>query len=492
MADIGLTVQERTGVQQPVISGAVLNKVAVMVKSQLGPENKAISITSLSQFKNAFGPPVDGEYGYHVVKGIFQNADPAGPELQVVRPVSSSGTASSHQESQNAGSDTLTFTAGYLGDDSTGAEGDNTKVEITSFGSNWRVNVYRNEDGVDQLKETFDGVTESNIESKINGNSQFVTVSITSSFSLSTLSGLSKTALSGGADPSYPSDLSSSDFDTLDNKTLSLVTSSDWHSTTSASAIESYCAGRNDCMGVVAVPFGTSVSNVNSSYSTNLLQSRSFLAAYYNWITVGDSQEGADLDIPPVGHVIGTYYLRKNEAEGGYAHIPPAGLNYSMRGVRDVEREINQTQLNTLVREDGVNPITFYKGYGNVVRTSRTLSTTNKYYSVHVRRSLNFLVESFKNSLGSFEQKPNNPETRETLRSSLNSFLTKQYQNGMFQTEGGFDNNVKITCDESNNPASVRENRELVADVAVRIVAVAESVIINLTSVNQTTDISEV
>lgn len=77
------------------------------------------------------------------------------------------------------------------------------------------------------------------------------------------------------------------------------------------------------------------------------------------------------------------------------------------------------------------------------------------------------------------EQEPNNENTRSRLTRSALKFLGDLYNRGMFETRGGFENNVSFKCDEDNNPIQVVNQRKLVADNVVRFVEVAETVEIN-------------
>jgi len=46
-----------------------------------------------------------------------------------------------------------------------------------------------------------------------------------------------------------------------------------------------------------------------------------------------------------------------------------------------------------------------------------------------------------------------------------------------------------VVCDESNNPAEVRELRDFVVDVAVKVNTFAETITLNFTNVGQNTDV---
>ena len=66
----------------------------------------------------------------------------------------------------------------------------------------------------------------------------------------------------------------------------------------------------------------------------------------------------------------------------------------------------------------------------------------------------------------------------------VDDFRNKLYNNGMFETIGGFDNNVKIKCDAENNDLASRKNRKLVCDITMNFVEVAEEVNMQLIQAN--------
>ena len=170
----------------------------------------------------------------------------------------------------------------------------------------------------------------------------------------------------------------------------------------------------------------------------------------------------------------------------------PAGLDVSLRDALDIEfRKLSDTQLERLVHDIGINAIMFVAGRGFVIRTSRTASSLSPNYSVHIRRSLNFVRDSLLNNLGFLEQEPNNDITRTRVRDVLNSFFQTLYNAGMFETRGGYDNNVAIKCDEENNPDSVVSQRKLVVDITLRFVEIAELIEVNLQATREGILVSE-
>lgn len=487
MSQIGLNVVERAGSPVANIQPNDLTNVAVVVDTLLGPINEVFPITSVAQFQILFGGPSSSKLSFHEVKSLFRNAAPNPVNLYALR-LATGGTAASFADGVSP--DQITFTRAYRGTESPGAEGDNTKVEvIAQANGDFRLNVFLvDADLGDVLVETFNDLTTANIEGNVNTQSNYVRVDLSGTYELSALV---KSALTSGSDPTYPTDLGGEDLSAFDNENVQLMFAPDYSEATSAAALEAYAAGRNDVLAISAPPLTTTDSTIDADYSTQLLQAKSFLSSVFNWVYIDDSMGGEGIWTPGIGAYIGSYYIRKLVANGSFAFIAPAGLDVSLRGIKKVNNAYGSGTINTLVRDSGVNVIQFYKGYGFVVRTSRTMSTLSKHYSIHIRRSLNYLISTFRKQFGVFEQKPNNVKTRRQLKSVLDNFLLEEYNNGMFETIGGFDSNVLVTCDESNNTPQDRQNRRLNASTEMNFAEIAETVTISVQQVSGQVSASE-
>ena len=475
--NIGLQVIERQSNTSPTLIPGDVGNVAMVVQSPLGPEGKVIPLNSLDNFRTIFGGPDTSFQSYYEIKGLFENAEPFGTNVYCVRSVDTGGVAASHEE--GASPDTITFERAYLGEPSTGAKGNETAIQISQGGGEtFSLQVYiEDQNGNEVLVETISGLSTDNIEGRVNNRSKFVRVTVTGDY---TLAEIAKTNLAGGEDPTYPAEVSSTELGGFDNENVQLLFAPDYPGATSAQALEEYCAGRGDMLALASPELSVNKDNVKTEFSDTLLKAQSFLTGLFNWQKVDDGVGGDGLFTPAIGHVIGAYYIRKMNANGGHAFVPPAGLTISLRGIREQNQELTSADVETIVHDAGLNVIQFYRGYGFVVRTSRTMSTLDKHYSIHIRRSLNYLISSFRSQMGVFEQRQNNADTRRQLESSLTNFLFQEYQNGMFETIGGFEQNVGVVSNETNNDEQTRQARELVADVAMNFAEVAETVYVNL------------
>jgi hypothetical protein len=298
-----------------------------------------------------------------------------------------------------------------------------------------------------------------------------------------TSNGSNLIALEGGVDPGVPSNSGAiSNMDALLTKDIQRVFSTERTSFGWASSLEAWCSStKGDVLGLISTKSTETPSGDFTEYSP-LLIANSFIAAYFNWGYVDSAVSNGEKLIPLLGHIYGAYYCRKRQNNGGFAHIAPGGVNVSLRGINRLQfiEDLTPETVTKIVRTNGINVVNFVPRYGFVVESSRTMSTTNKYYSIHIRESKNFLIQSFRYQLKVFQQRPNNSIIRSSLRSTINLFLGKRYEEGMFDDVGGFENNVKVICDETNNGINVRKNRQLVADIILNFVEISEEVNLHL------------
>ena len=476
---IGLQVRELTGPSSPVLSPADLTNVGGVVKALRGPVNKVIFISSLKDYEIIFGPITSANQyvSYYEMRSLFQNAAPNDINVYVLRPANSGALGTPGVIAFGTSPNQITFSAAYYGDDSPGTYTNNFKVEVVADGSLFRCNVYDASSGSDVLVESIGGLATATIEGTLQSQSRYVKAVITGSY---TLAACTKTALATGTNPTAPTNLSATEYGYFDNYSVQTMFAPEWTALADHQALEVYCTGRNDCMGLIAATYATTTSDLVTTYGA-LSIAKSFLAGYFNWIKVPNYISGGTAQwIPGLGGVIGAYYIRQLVAEGGNAFVPPGGLRSSILGVLAQKYELSASAVEVMVHTNGWNVIQYYKGKGFVTRTSRLLATTSKYYSIHIRRSINFLISTFRTTLGEYEQRQNDVRTRAQIQNAINTFLTSQYSKGMFEKEGGYDNNVRVVCDTTNNDVNVRQNRQLVVDIYMNFAEVAETVYVNL------------
>ena len=201
-------------------------------------------------------------------------------------------------------------------------------------------------------------------------------------------------------------------------------------------------------------------------------------AFYFPWIEVADPLQGAGtrVAVPPSGHVAGIY--ARSDAERGVHKAPANEVVLGALGVHYQVSKILQATLNPV----GVNCIRSFdatvKVYG-----ARTLASDPQgdpeWTYVNVRRLINFLRESIDEGTQWVVFEPNAPELWSRIRRNLTAFLNTVWASGALlgaTPEQAF----YVRCDETTNPAEVRELGRVVAEIGVAVVRPAEFVIFRL------------
>lgn len=102
--------------------------------TERGPADKAILITSFSEFTKIFGGPVDNENMYYSVRSFFQNGGTACYVVRMYSDASNPVTASYTFDNEATGADLLKISAGYRGLDSYGIGGNSLTVRMALSG----------------------------------------------------------------------------------------------------------------------------------------------------------------------------------------------------------------------------------------------------------------------------------------------------------------------------------------------------------------------
>jgi hypothetical protein len=382
--------------------------------------------------------------------------------------------------------------AGQNGAEDNGTWGNSLLIQsVPSSGAEYQrdITIYELVDGVATVRETWLNFTATDWESKLNAvgsGSRYVAVTTVGDLPDYVLYTDLDAAFAGGTDGATPSQ---TEFDAgisaFDDEDLQIMTHSDLFTSAWSKSLEEYCQGRGDCVAVSAVAKGVSKTTIITSWAPDLVKQKSFMGMYRAWVDVDDTF-GGRVQIPPTGHVVGAGYIRRMFQHTGLPHTAPAGTDAPLNGALDLEvRRVNDIDLETIVHDGAVNQIMQLPGRGFIIRTSRTTSSLSSNYSMHIRRSILFLKQSFLDNLSWLEQQPNDPTTRARAVSVIRAFLLQMYTAGMFEKRGGFENNVQVKCDEENNPIQVVNQRKLIIDITLRFVEIAELVQINLQSTRE-------
>src|SRR3954470_21387858 len=120
--NVGINVLETDGKATPSIVGAAVSIGAYLIRSARGVPFKVYRVTGMGQVKEAFGPPIDGAFGYYALKGFFDNG---GGLAYVSRIVGEYGSASASKVFGD-----LTVTAAYLNEEDPGEWGTRVSIRI--------------------------------------------------------------------------------------------------------------------------------------------------------------------------------------------------------------------------------------------------------------------------------------------------------------------------------------------------------------------------
>ncbi|MFV2095398.1 MULTISPECIES: phage tail sheath family protein [unclassified Micromonospora] len=201
----------------------------------------------------------------------------------------------------------------------------------------------------------------------------------------------------------------------------------------------------------------------------------SYGAIYYPWIDVGATDaDGNKVYQPPSGHIAGVY--ARVDAERG-VHKAPA--NEVIRGALGVEALVSKQQQAGL-NPDDINVIR--KFGGNItIWGARTLAGKEQaeWRYISSRRLFNFLRESIDEGTQWVVFEPNAPELWSKIRRNVGAFLTTVWASGALlgnTPEQAF----YVRCDETVNPAAVRDAGQLVVEIGVAMVRPAEFVVFRI------------
>lgn len=266
--------------------------------------------------------------------------------------------------------------------------------------------------------------------------------------------------------------------DALKGLPIQLAANLDLDTPAWATELEAYCVSRGRVAGMLQCLRDETIEGLKAEYGSQLKQ-KSFVVPYREYLSVADQFGGYKM-VPCLGHVVGGY-VRRARASGNRVHVSPGGPACALLGVQDVNfGRYEKADLKSLVKEAGINPIVFERGRGFFAKTSRTFSTLTKHYSAHVRFLTNHILVAIENNFSEFEQGPNLPEDRTRLRLGLLRFMTGLDNQDAFEKRGGFDNNVRVVCGDSNNDDVSVAQLQMKASVAFRAAQIAEEVLVEV------------
>ena len=233
------------------------------------------------------------------------------------------------------------------------------------------------------------------------------------------------------------------------------------------------CDKRKDCIAFVS-PVGTEgaehdiVANKDVGVATNAVTNfRNVTLNKASSYAVMDSGYKYQYDryndvfryIPLNGDIAGLCARTEEEFEAWFS---PGGFNRGqIRGVVKLALNPRQAHRDNLYK-DQVNPVVAFPGEGTILFGDKTLqSKPSAFDRINVRRLFIILEKAIATAAKFQLFEFNDAFTRAQFRNLVTPFLRDvQSRRGIFD--------FKVVCDESNNPGSVIDRNEFVADIFIK------------------------
>lgn len=239
-------------------------------------------------------------------------------------------------------------------------------------------------------------------------------------------------------------------------------------SATIQSLIVDLCDSRKDCIAFLsprpASDFinkeaGTATTNAVTFVNSTLNKSSSYAVMDSGYKYMYDNFNGVYRYVPLNGDIAGLLARTEQEQEAWFS---PAGFNRGqIRGVVKLAFNPQQTHRDELYKNN-INPVVSFPGEGTILFGDKTLQRKPSAFDrINVRR-LFIILEKAIATAAKFQLFEFNDEfTRSQFRNLVVPFLRD------VQARRGIQD-FKVVCNESNNPGSVIDRNEFVADIYIK------------------------
>ena len=208
----------------------------------------------------------------------------------------------------------------------------------------------------------------------------------------------------------------------------------------------------------------------------------SYGCTYSNWLKVNDTYSGRFVWAPASGWAS---RLMVQTDTNFYPWYAPAGLTRGiLQDVVDIGINPSQKQRDLLYKI-GINPIVYWPGDGYIVWGQKTLQKKPSAFDrINVRRLFLWLEKAVLQLARYFVFEQNTVFTRTRLIRAIEPIFNFAKSN-----EGIYD--YMIVCDERNNTPDVIDRNELIVDIYIKPVKVAEFILINFIATRTGQDFNE-
>jgi hypothetical protein len=238
-------------------------------------------------------------------------------------------------------------------------------------------------------------------------------------------------------------------------------------------AIIAHCEQMGDRVAVLDPPPGLNAQQLLEWRMYKAAYDSRYAALYWPWVSVFDPPSGAEILVPPSGHIAGIWG-RNDDTRG--VHKAPA--NEVIRGAVSLELQITKAEQD-LLNPHGVNCLRAFPGRGIRVWGARTLSSDAAWRYLNVRRLFNYLEESILDGTQWAVFEPNDDALWAKLRRTISAFLTNEWRKGsLFGLTP--DQAFYVKCDEETNPAEAIDSGIVTCEIGVAPVKPAEFVVFKL------------
>jgi len=193
---------------------------------------------------------------------------------------------------------------------------------------------------------------------------------------------------------------------------------------------------------------------------------------YFPWIQVYDPERG-NVYVPPSGHVLGVYARTDNDRG---VHKAPA--NEIVRGALGLRYQISRGEQDIL-NPRGINCIRLMQGGGIRIWGARTLSSDPSWRYVNVRRLFIMVETSIERATQWVVFEPNDHRLWKRVVRTISSFLTLIWRQGALMGETP-EKAFYVKCDEETNPPEVVDVGQLIVEIGLAPVKLAEFVIFRI------------
>ena len=242
------------------------------------------------------------------------------------------------------------------------------------------------------------------------------------------------------------------------------------------------CEDRADCFYVGDAPAGyTSASQIVSDPGLSALDTN-YAATYWPYVRFYDSDNDANITIPPTPQVLEAIAYTDQVA---YPWWAAAGLNRGLlSNVSRAEVKLTQADRDELY-ENRINPIATFPGQGIAIWGQKTLQTRSTALDrINVRRMLLYVRKVIAGASKFVVFEPNDEATRDRLQAIIQPTLD------LIRIKRGLED-FRIILDESVNTPEVIDRGQIVAQIFIKPTKAAETIVLQFNITAQGVEFEE-